>query len=279
MFSESYLAGYSHHEKGEEKEKIEGTLWKSQFRFYDWRNQPYIPVEFSVAAYRFGHSMVRPFYRINDQLGDMADISIFKLDVANNEDLAQSLEKNGIQLNDTSMAGFKERPLQWDIDWARFFNVGHSEENLQFSKKINTKLALGLGNLPFIIDGHPSLAARNLIRSQTLQLPSGQSVAKAMGLPEEFILTNEIASRDGTVETPLWFYILKEAEDLSNGNRLGPVGGRIVAEVLIGLLVGDPSSYINQDTPWKPEIAFGALQEGDEIRFGIPELLKFAGVV
>jgi hypothetical protein len=53
---------------------------------------------------------------------------------------------------------------------------------------------------------------------------------------------------------PLWFYILKEAEH-RGGDRLGPVGGRIVAEVLIGLLRADPASYLSREPDWEPTLA------------------------
>ena len=72
-------------------------------------------------------------------------------------------------------------------------------------------------------------------------------------------------------DTPLWLYILREAEILADGRRLGPVGGRIVAEVLLGLLQGDDNSYLRQDPAWRP--AFG--RDG---RFTMTDLLRFAKV-
>jgi hypothetical protein len=52
--------------------------------------------------------------------------------------------------------------------------------------------------------------------------------------------------------TPLWYYTLKEAEVLAQGPTLGPVGGRIVAEVILGLLQLDRASYLQ--TPWRPTL-------------------------
>ena len=73
--------------------------------------------------------------------------------------------------------------------------------------------------------------------------------------------------------TPLWFYILREAEvTAAGGQHLGPVGGRIVAEVLIGLLDGDRQSYLRQDPDWTP--TYGT---GDD--FTVVDLLTAAGVV
>jgi hypothetical protein len=74
-------------------------------------------------------------------------------------------------------------------------------------------------------------------------------------------------------ETPLWFYLLREAEVLSDGRRLGPTGGRIVAEVLVGLLKGDPSSFLRQQPAWRPE-----LPSAEPGRFTMVDLLRFARV-
>ena len=67
---------------------------------------------------------------------------------------------------------------------------------------------------------------------------------------------------------PLWYYVLCEARELEEGRRLGPVGGTIVAEVLVGLLAADPSSYLRQWPSWTPELA----PDGD---FTMPDLIRF----
>jgi hypothetical protein len=103
-----------------------------------------------------------------------------------------------------------------------------------------------------------------------------------MGIPEELILTgNELALPPGLVDrfgehTPLWYYILREAEVLAGGRKLGPIGGRIVAEVILGLLHGDPFSFLNMSPNWTPtRNRFGADADGN---FTIPDLLRFARV-
>jgi hypothetical protein len=103
-----------------------------------------------------------------------------------------------------------------------------------------------------------------------------------MGLPEPLVLTGEALGLSGDLATrfaeatPLWFYILKEAEVHADGRRLGPVGGRIVAEVFIGLLAGDPFSYLSMRPGWRPEPGRFGAQDGDG-PFGMPQLLSFAG--
>jgi hypothetical protein len=124
-------------------------------------------------------------------------------------------------------------------------------------------------------DGVQSLASRNLMRHVNFGLPSGQAVAGVMGVP---VLTQaqlaELQPFGMDRSTPLWFYILKEAQLMESGLRLGPVGGRIVGEVFIGLLRADRESYLVAEANWKPVLP--SATAGD---FRVTDLLKFAGVV
>jgi hypothetical protein len=122
--------------------------------------------------------------------------------------------------------------------------------------------------------GEPtSLATRNLLRNLTMKVPSGQRVAKAMKLP---LLApadlDDLKSFHLEKRTPLWFYILREAQVTNDGKHLGPVGGRIVAEVIIGLIEGDSQSYLRQDPDWTPTY-------GPNGSFTTVDLLTAAGVV
>jgi len=99
------------------------------------------------------------------------------------------------------------------------------------------------------------LPQRNLLRQLTWSLPSGQSVARAMGVTP---LSAADLADIGTVyapfatSTPLWYYTLAEAKIAADGLNLGPVGGRIVAETLIGLLRADPTSYLSAYPQFSP---------------------------
>ena len=190
---------------------IQGAL-NVDLKFYHYRNQPFIPVEFSVAAYRFGHSMIRTDYELNPATEDPNDVEIFGTE---GEDLR----------------GFQERRADLEIQWARFFEFSGVAQKPQHSRRIDAKIAVGLGSLPFITDMFKSLAQRNLLRGKALGLPSAQAVARAMGMTEGNIIltpaelalpTNAPGGKPGDPprdlaaafgeNTPLWFYILKEAE-------------------------------------------------------------------
>jgi hypothetical protein len=222
---------------------------RAELTFFTWRSQPFVPVEFSAAAYRFGHSMVRPVYRINDTLEPLPILTDIRV--------AHRLQHFG---------GFRTLPKGWTVQWKHLFPLGDMKP--QMSRKLDTRLAEPMRKLPPLIDrDRRSLGLINMLRGRSLQLPSGQAVAAAMGTT----VSNTKLKLTG--ETPLWFYCLREAEVLGKGRRLGPTGGRIVAEVLVGLLKGDPSSFLRQQPDWKPD-----LPSAEDGNFTMIDLLRFAGV-
>jgi hypothetical protein len=222
---------------------------RAALSFFTWRTQPFVPVEFSAAAYRFGHSMVRDKYRINDTLEVLPILTDIRV--------ANRLQHLG---------GFRALPKGWTVQWKHLYPVG--DKPPQLSRRMDTKLAEPMRKLPPLIDNaRRSLGLLNMLRGRSLQLPSGQAVAQAMGT------TMPDADLRLTGETPLWFYVLREAEVVNEGRRLGPTGGRIIAEVLVGLLKGDPSSYLRQQPAWKPD-----LPSAEPGTFTMPDLLRFAGV-
>jgi hypothetical protein len=165
------------------------------------------------------------------------------------------------------MVGF--RPLGEDliVDWSRLFDVP-GQPTADRAKKIDGRLVAALIALPVTLTGESpveefhSLAVRDLERGQGVALPSGETVATAMG---EAPLTREevgAAAVGWHGETPLWYYILREADVRCGGNRLGPVGGRIVGEVLIGLLDLDNTSVRHAPIKWRPSATLTDLLTG-----------------
>ena len=211
----------------------------------------FIPFEFADAAYRYGHSQIRDAYRVNREFGPVA---VFP-----------------------DLMGFGAVPIDHAIDWTLQFDVpGH--EPAQRSKKIDGKLPQSLISLPRQISGedegtpYSSLANRDLQRGQAVGLPSGEAVAGELGLEPLSPDQLGLAEAGWEQETPLWLYVLKEAEALEDGNRLGPVGGRIVGEVLVGIIDADPESFRSVDRSWAP-----TLPSHEPGSFGIADLLLPAG--
>jgi hypothetical protein len=233
------------------------------------RREPLIPVEFAVAAYRFGHSQVRPSYRVNFGPDGGQPVFMFVFD--------DTADPNDTDPND--MRGGKRAPSRF-VDWQTFFKF---DDNFKPNKRIDTKLSSPLmhllgsrGPAPGMpADGIQSLASRNLMRHVNYGIPSGQAIARVMGVQ---VLTPtqlaELTPFGMEKNTPLWYYILKEAEIIEQGLRMGPVGSRIVGEVFIGLLKTDKDSYLVVDKNWKPTLP--SAKAGD---FEITDLLNFAGVV
>jgi hypothetical protein len=215
---------------------------------------------FAVAAYRFGHTLIRPFYVINQESLDRKGVPVFGPDP-------------GFNLN-----GGRPVPADLVMEWKNILPVDPSFPARK-PRKIDTKLSLPLSSLPGSVVPPPdptiNLAVRNTLRGKHVGIPSGQQVARAMRAPVLSNATLGLTTDPGWGgEAPLWFYILKEAElPPYNAERLGPVGGRIVAEVLVGLLQRDPNSYLYLDAAWKPAppIAPAAGQ------FGFVDLLRYGG--
>jgi hypothetical protein len=232
-----------------------------------------IPVEFQGAAYRFGHSMVRPSYRANfTSLGGQPFFGmIFDPSQENNPD-------------PDDLRGGARAPRRF-IGWQTFFNFG--DGNVRPNKLIDTKISTPLFDLPLAAiaalsppaEPPTSLPQRNLLRQVTWQLPSGQSIARHMRVPT--LSTGDLKElkdfgQNLDESTPLWYYVLKEAQLMEKGLHLGPVGGRIVGEVIIGLLELDRDSYLSDEPRWQPTLP---TRDGNVTGdFRMVDFLTFAGV-
>ena len=243
-----------------------------------------VPVEFNVAAFRFGHSMVRDAYKgINNNQKDVGLSTIFGL--TGPKGLTPPGKPTNLAL-----------PAEWRICWNRFFEIGILTSHINRARKIDTQIANGLYhldeqdvkhfNVPIPMEHlEPKLPVRTLLRGFRMDLPSGEDVAREISRREPGI---KILTEDEIVNgvhkeiltdpkygfrknTPLWYYVLKEAEVTPrNGRYLGPVGSYIVADVILDALVADHDSYLwSPDYPkWVP-----TLDDGEANSMG--KLLKF----
>jgi len=235
-------------------------------RFYrPRRGEAFIPVEFQGAAYRFGHSMVRPSYRAN--LAGDGGKAFFGM----------IFDPKATGPDPDDLRGGFRAPRRF-IGWQTFFDFGDGQ--VKPNKRIDTTVSTPLFDLPLgAIANHAPptvLAVRTLLRHVTWELPSGQSIARKFGVSALAPADLDELHRYGLGlerSTPLWYYVLKEAELVEDGLRLGPVGGRIVGEVIVGLLQSDPASYLAYDPSWRPSLPSRA--RGD---FRMVDFLTFAGV-
>ncbi|BCJ39878.1 hypothetical protein Aiant_05350 [Actinoplanes ianthinogenes] len=249
-------------------------------RWFNPAAEPFrMPLEFSFAGYRLGHTMVRAAYNFN-------------LNFNLHGGVPASL---GLLFTFTALSGevgdFKTIPENWIIEWENVIGTGPNVSN---ARRLDTNIAtkddealFGLRTLTGETETPPDAArlpVRNLLRGYRMRLPTGQAVAHLLDLP--VLSKDEVLAAAGDAKqvaaltaggfesrTPLWYYVLAEAAHFHNGQRLGPVGSTLVAEVLIGLVRRSQDSILRQ-AGWKPHLP--AAKAGT---FELADLLRFAGVL
>ena len=209
--------------------------WALKEQPFGW-DAPVMPVEFTGAAYRFGHATTQFKYALTDG-GDPRGLF--------------------------ALPGFGPRSAEANIDHAMWFSMNGSVAS-QKARPVGPKMGLPLLNLPFVhepieladievtltLDQSRNLALRNMVRDRyTYQLASGQQLAAKLGT--KTVPVPDVLKAKGFKKTPLWFYCLQEAEAHGKGKLTG-AGGRLVASVFANLLRRDPTTFIHipHFKPW-----------------------------
>jgi hypothetical protein len=211
---------------------------------------PYVPLEFVAAAGRYGHGQIRSRYQINAT----TTAALFP-------DLIGDCPAEPAHV----------------VDWAYLFDL-EGRPPAQRARRIDGRLPRSLYQLPAAISSKDessplrSLSYRDLVRGKDYGLPSGETIARHLGLvpltPDEIGL----AAMGWGGETPLWYYVLRESAVRADGDQLGPVGGRILGEVMVGLIDHEPQSFRVTDPAWRPVLP--SRIPGD---FTLADLITFVG--
>ncbi len=244
---------------------VEEVINSTKPRYPPTDTEFFLPLEFTVAAFRFGHSMIRSTYYLNDNLPIENLRNLFTL---------AALRKNG-------GGSFTSIPESKVISWKEFLPGGENVARRLDTRMVEPLLAV-LDEKEQIVPCETRLAVQDLRRGYMMRIPTGQAIALKLGakrLEEEDLLEAsatelqfEVLKDSGFVDrTPLWFYVLAEAS-LEGGNRLGPIGSYLVAEVIVGLVRRLDYSFLNQKD-WSPNLG---LSPGE---FTLSDLLRLAGVL
>ncbi|MEV6345178.1 LysM peptidoglycan-binding domain-containing protein [Actinoplanes sp. NPDC051851] len=250
--------------------------------WYDGLDKPFfMPLEFSFAAYRFGHTMVRAVYDFN------LNFTLDSVPIKGTLDFLFTFTALSGQLGGPQN---KTLPENWIIQWERIIGG----KNPLKARKLDTRVAATRNRALFnlqTVDGKTvtppdgaRLSVRNLLRGYRMRLPTGQALAQHLGLPvlgkDELLAAagspdqvNALQAGGFESRTPLWYYVLAEAQHHHKGDRLGPLGSTLVAEVLIGLVRRSEDSILAAPG-WKPSLP----SEKPGV-FELPDLLRLAGVL
>jgi Animal haem peroxidase len=240
-----------------------------------------IPMEFTCAAFRFGHSMVSEEYDFNVNFGHKGKLA----DSATLNQLFAFTSRGGMG---TSNGTGGQLPNHWIADWNRLTRSGTNQ--LSGADKIDVTFAEGMLNHMAHAQNmhHASIFFRNILRGYHRRIPFGQKIAAALRiapLPPNAILDALPPAMRATAEeldvhthTPAWLYFLCESRHLGKGEHLGPAASKIIAETIVGTLKHAPGSILNVTGGWTPERRGRIKNNGKSIN-DIKDILDFSGVM
>jgi hypothetical protein len=231
-----------------------------------WRREPWLPLEFVLAGFRFGHVLPRPSYRLNARSGGP-----FRLMPASDRTPPEH-----------HLAGGRPLPVAWTLDWDFFFD-DRGAARTQYARPIAPRVSASLGALPvdpFLppvvadlgADRLALLPFLTLLRGAQFGLPTGQTLARVLRAQGRDVVVHDsiLGGR-----APLWFYLLAEAErdDEGAGATLGRLGSEIVLQTWLGLIAADESSYLRCAPGWRPSLG---RDPADARPYGLAHLLRYA---
>jgi Animal haem peroxidase len=247
------------------------------------KRQGEVPLEFSTAALRFGHSMVSARYDFNANFGvggetiGKAFASLFDLFMFTSRMKMGNKDGNIRQL-----------PVHWVPDWNRLIRAVPADNFSAdpIDSVIAEPMLTGLNTGP--VEENSSIAYRNLLRGFHRRIPFGQALARKLNLdplPANTLRKMIHPSDDGSYDrdeiaarTPAWLYFLYESEALGSGKAVGPIASLIIAETIIGLMRQDPGSVLTAGKDWTPRSSPLRTPEGKKID-GISDMIAFAGLL
>ncbi|ADW69079.1 peroxidase family protein [Granulicella tundricola] len=234
-----------------------------EFKYKPWKNlvdgklAASMPHEFAI-GFRFGHSQLRFGLRVNPGVGGM--VRLFDNSLTSS---GGKTSTGAVKNLFSDLRGSQELVAEHVIDWGTFLGGATPLRSNRIDGKVTSVVFdLPESAIPDDIKYIGNLPQRNLIRSRQVGLCAGEDLAKFYGIerlatrkiePDE--AAHHLYMEKGHFRTPLWYYILKEAEAVGGpkSSRLGALGSRLIGEVIVGAIGFAPTNVL-AEPGWKSSV-------------------------